>query len=236
MKSQWFKKKESAIKLRVAGHSIRNIEQRLGIQRSTLSGWFKNISLTTEQKENLKQITRNKVIKNLENARKKAVEWHHKQKKVRLNTAKSEALHTLSEVDINNKYVMELALSLLYLGEGAKTPITALGNSNPAVLKFFIKCMIDLYGVDLSNIKCELHLRADQNVETVKSFWATQLKIPKSNFRYCVDKRTVGKKTYNNYNGVCTVVCGSIAIQRRLMFLVDEYFKKLSIEGVIAQW
>ncbi len=49
MISEWYNLKESAVSLRRSGDSIRDIEIKLGIPRSTLSGWFKNIQLTDSQ-------------------------------------------------------------------------------------------------------------------------------------------------------------------------------------------
>ena len=51
MISKWFELKDEAISLRKKGKSIRNIEERLKIPRSTLSGWLKNIELSKSQKK-----------------------------------------------------------------------------------------------------------------------------------------------------------------------------------------
>ena len=58
MKSKWYELKENAIKLRQQGFSIGKIERDLGIPRSTLSGWLKNIKLTARQKELLEEFAR----------------------------------------------------------------------------------------------------------------------------------------------------------------------------------
>jgi len=46
MVTRWFDIKDKALDLRQKGKSIRFVEKKLGIPRSTLSGWFKNIILT----------------------------------------------------------------------------------------------------------------------------------------------------------------------------------------------
>ena len=53
MKSQWYKFKDEAIKLRRDGASLRDVEKRLKIPRSTLSYWFKDVDVTARQKEKL---------------------------------------------------------------------------------------------------------------------------------------------------------------------------------------
>ena len=142
MKSRWYELKDDAIKLRKRGFSIVKIENELGITRSTLSGWFKNIKLTSKQKE--------KLLKNkydaLARARKKAVIWQNLQKEKRLKKAKDSALKTLKNININDSNITELALALLYLGEGTKKTLdTALSNTDPLVLNFFLLALKDIY-------------------------------------------------------------------------------------------
>ena len=128
MTSKWYELKDSAIKLRQRGFSIGEIERRLGIPRSTLSGWLKNIKLTAEQKEKLLQKWKNGLIK----ARQGAVVWHNAQKAERIKEAEKSAKETLKNINLNDKNILELALAFLYLGEGSKNnPETALGSSIP---------------------------------------------------------------------------------------------------------
>lgn len=228
MKSKWFEYKGKALKLRNKGLSIRIIENKLGVPRSTLSNWFKDVKLSKEQKDKLLFNWR----KGLVEARKKAVVWHNKQKEKRLREAKDEALKVVNDIDISNKNIVELALAILYLGEGSKKNLeTAIGSSDPLILKFFVAILKKVYKIDISKIKCELYLRADQNSQQMKSFWSNELNLPLDNFqRVSFDKRTVGSKTYEYYNGVCNVRCGNVAIQRKLVYLSDIFIKKILVK------
>lgn len=225
MKSKWYKLKNKVIKIRQQGVSMSVIEHKYGITRSTLSSWFKKVKLTATQKK--------KLLKNsndaLAIARRKAVLWHNKQKQKRIKEAQQQALQTLKNINIKNKYTLELVLAILYLGEGGKTiSETNIGSSNQLILKFFLSCLKKIYNFDIKKIKCELHLRADQNSEKTKRFWAKELKLPLKNFKQItVDKRTLGSKTFPYYKGVCTLRCGNVAIKRRLLFLADFFCKKI---------
>lgn len=231
MRSKWFRLKTTAVALRQKGNSIRDIENRLKIPRSTLSGWLKNINLTKIQQHRLER----RWIKALVKARKKAVIWHNQQKKLRLETARKEALTVLSKISIENKSIIELALAMLYLGEGGKTNATVIGNSDPLILKFFIYALEEIYGLDVNKIKCELHLRADQNPEEIKAFWSKKLNIPLSSFTSTsIDLRTTGRPTYNTYHGVCILQCGNIAIQRRLVYLGKSFCEKLAKKRAVS--
>ena len=225
MRSKWYELKEKALLLRTQGVSIRTVERRLGIPRSTLSGWFRNVSLSDTHKNELTRRWENALIK----ARRKAVLWHNAQKKQRLQEAKDAALKTLLNINVADTDILELTLALLYLGEGSKKTIgTAIGSSDPLILKFFLAILKKVYSLNPAKIRCELHLRADQNPETTKLFWAKELQLPLTSFRYItLDRRTIGSKTYPGYHGVCDIRCGTAEIQRKLLCLSDLFCNKV---------
>lgn len=226
MISRWFQYKREAIQLRKQGYSMNQIEHKFGIARSTLSGWFKKVKLTSTQRKKLAGNSKIALVA----ARKKAVLWHNAQKQKRIEEAKLQAIESLKHINIHNNYTCELALAILYLGEGTKaTPDTSMGSSDPLILKFFLSCLKKIYGLDAKKIKCELHLRADQNPITLKRFWAKELNIPLSNFKQTtIDRRTVGSKTYPSYKGVCVLRCGNVAIQRKLLFLSRSFCEQIA--------
>lgn len=139
--------------------------------------------------------------------------------------AAQEAAKTLAKIDCADDAIVELALALLYLGEGMKkTEYTAIGNSDPVILKFFVTMLQRLYGIRPNEMKCELHLRADQNPVEISKYWAKTLGIPLSNFRKpSFDQRTAGRPTYPNYKGVCLVYGGRVAIQRKLVYIATTF-------------
>lgn len=225
MASKWFDKKEEAIKLRKRGLSFNEIKNKLGISKSTMSGWFRDVLLTDQQKNKLSD----QRCKGLIRARKKASEWHRKEKEKRLLCAKDEAELVLNELSLNNKNILELALAMLYMGEGIKgNKETGLGNSNPLILKAFLCILRKNYKIDITKIRCELYLRDDQNEKKIKSFWAKELKLPMENFKYVhFDKRTRGSKTFPDYKGVCMLRCSNVAIQRKLLNISSGFCERI---------
>ena len=229
MLSKWFELKPKALKLRRSGLSLKKIETRLGIPRSTLSGWLKDVELTKTQKAKLDRDWRNALVK----ARKYAVLWHNSQKRIRLEEARKEAQVVLGRLDIKNKEVLDLALAMLYLGEGFKSATkTGIGNSDPLILNFFISGLEQNYGFSRKKVKCDLHLRADQNPFKLKRYWSRILKIPLSNFiSVSIDQRTAGKKTYRGYKGVCVLNFATVAIQRKLIYLSEQFCRNIVALG-----
>ena len=144
MTSKWSELKSDAIILRKQGKSLPYVHAKLGIPKSTLSYWFKDITLTEKQKEKLDEDWKSALIK----AREGAVKWHNREKLERLQLAEREGLDLLSRIDMNDASITELALALLYLGEGTKAKDeTGMGSSDPLILKFFITCLRKIYGV-----------------------------------------------------------------------------------------
>lgn len=202
------------------------IEKRYGIPRSTLSGWFKNIHLTEAQRTRLMRNRQDGWKK----AREKAVLAHNATKEKRIQAAKEEATVTLKALEITPE-LLDIALAMLYFGEGAKKNTTSIANSNPLVLRFVLSVFYKNYGIKPEDIRCDLHLRYDQDGEALKAYWAQQLSLPLSQFKHIAyDKRTEGKPSYDHYKGVCVVTCHKIAIQRKLVSLYNQFCTRVSKE------
>ena len=128
----------------------------------------------------------------------------------------------------SNKNIIELGLAMLYLGEGAKkSPTTSIGNSDPLILKFFLKILTNIYEIKINKIAFYLHLRSDQNPRYMKKYWSGELNVPIERFgKVSIDKRTLKTKTYSHYKGVCVINCGNVAIQRKLVYIGRKFCKK----------
>jgi transposase-like protein len=224
MKSQWFEYKDQVIALRKQGVSMTKIERDFGVARSTLSVWFRGIELTENQ--------RTKLMKNSADgwklARVKAAETHRAKKLQRLIKADMEAMSTLKTIPMSSA-VLDLAFAMLYLGEGAKDGGTSIASSNPKILRFVLYVLRRNYSVGPESIRCDLHLRMDQDGTALKHYWSKELNLPLYCFKYCAfDKRSSGKKTYDHYMGVCVVSCGNIAIQRKIISLYNLFCEKVA--------
>jgi hypothetical protein len=219
-----FELKEKAIAMRQSGMSMTVIEQKLGVARSTLSGWFKTVQLTDEQRLRLKKNSLDGWTK----ARVRAVESHRAQKELRLLTAKQEAQKILDKIELSDE-TLELAFAMLYLGEGAKNGRTSIASSDPKILKFVLAVLKRNYQITPSMVRCELHLRADQESQASIQYWSDTLGIPVQQFRGVFhDQRTIGRPTYDHYKGVCVLYCGSIAIQRKLVYLYNLFCERVA--------
>lgn len=225
MISRWAHLKDDALQLRKRGRSIKEIRSKLGVPLSTLSGWVRNVSLSAGQRKRLHKRWREGLVA----ARVAAVKWHNAQKAVRMEEAKRAAMTVLNEIP-KSAWAVELALAMLYLGEGSKTNgQTTLASSDSRIARFFIQSVRRLYNVLPTDIKCHLHLRADQDPKRLTRYWARELGLRTSNFgKPLIDKRTIKSTTYPRYKGVCAIRCGRVAIQRRLMYIANGFCDTLA--------
>lgn len=72
----------------------------------------------------------------------------------------------------------------LYWGEGTKANKHSirLGNTDPELIKTFVKFLTELYGVPKDGLKFGLQLFTDVNPESALSFWTTELGVKRSQF------------------------------------------------------
>ena len=135
------------------------------------------------------------------------------------------------DVNTFSKRDLFLAGLFLYWGEGTKASncSVVLTNTNPAMLKFFIK-WLELFGVEKKNLKVKLHLYSDMNIKKSLDFWSKELKIPINQFQKSYIKKTSSKSiTYKNGfgKGTCSVIFNNRDIWEYIMMGL-KYISKIS--------
>lgn len=155
------------------------INANLGISKSTLSTWFKNMPFSPN-KAVLKRIQFGP-IKSAEISHNKKVREIEKMKKVGI-----EEIGVLSKRDI---WLLGLGL---YLGEGSKShEIIRIINSNPEIINLAIKWFKKICGLSQQNITIALHLYPDSDIKKCVRFWKRVTGLKQTNFRKTqIDNRT----------------------------------------------
>lgn len=97
----------------------------------------------------------------------------------------------------------------LYWGEGNKRNrhSVRLGNTDPGIVKEFIRFLTELCGVDKVKLKFGLQIFSDTNPDTAIDFWTSSLGVKASQFTKVIITPSRGVGTYKNkcVNGVITV-------------------------------
>lgn len=112
----------------------------------------------------------------------------------------------------------------LYWGEGNKANknIVKLGNSNPALLREFIKFLIKFFKIDKKDLRFHLHTFTDIKISDAYDYWIKELKIKKSQF-YKPTVTITGKLgNYRNKSkfGVLTVYYANTKLRNILVNLL----------------
>lgn len=211
--------KELALRFRLAGKSYREIEVKLGVARSTLSGWLKNVSLSLEQREDL----RKRWLVGTALGRMRGSAANHLKKLDMQKGVDGEVKSFISNLPIDRN-MLELFLAGLYLGDGFKVNgRVGLGNANPRIVLLFVQLLRNLYNIDEGKLRAQIFARLDQREEDLIAYWSRLLRIGPSRFHKTqFDIRTIKKPTRDDYHGVCSVVISDTRLQRRILAIGAE--------------
>jgi len=222
MRAKSEKRLEAERLRREEGLSYNEIAARTGISKSTLSYWLRDISLTPEQKARLQERLR------ANRATFAARAWPINRERYR--RAREQAYQAGADVVAtlpDEPSVEELALAMLYLGDGSKTGgVVRMASVNPDILAYFVGALKHLYNVDERRISCRLHLveAAREREQQLVQWWSECLGLPRENFRKSTfDSRSQVSQVTDDYHGVCIVTYSDTYLQQRILGLARTY-------------
>lgn len=214
--------------LRAKGHTYTEINEKLGtnIPKASMSYICKGVVLTGDELENLNK----RLLMQLAISRQKALAAN---RNLQLSIRESIRKRNMEFNKLSDREA-KIALSLLYLGEGAKYKSHRglyLGSSDPKIIIIYLGLMKRCYGAEPKEFKARVSYRADQNLEDLEKFWSKLTKIPKSNFyKTKPDPRTIGKPTLRSeYKGVCVLTRKGTEIQLELQAIADIIFENMGM-------
>lgn len=194
--------KAQAINMRMQGMSYSQIKGELGVSKGTLSAWLQDYPLSRERINELRGWSERRIEK-------------YRETKARKKRARLAAVYERASKEIGTLSEREVFIAglFLYWGEGSKTQdtLTAISNTDPAVLVFFIQ-WIELLGVSRDSLKVCVHLYLDMDVETELEYWSQVLNVPRTAFRKPYIKtssRSGLTYTQKFVHGTCNILYGS---------------------------
>ena len=204
------------------GMSYNEIAASMGISKGTLSFWLRDVPLTPEQEQRLQdRLWANRAgfaARALPTNRKR-----HAQAREDAWRAGASVIEQLPE----DRSVDELALAMLYLGEGSKSRHRVqLASMDVRIMRYYVGTLIRLYNVDVCRMSVRLNLvEAARSIEfELKLWWSSHLGIPLERFvRSQYDARNTTLVLTHDYHGVCTVSLGDTFLQQRLLGLAQAY-------------
>jgi len=214
--------REQAIKLRTEKNlSYGEIRKRLDIPKSTLSYWLREFPISEERILEL----RRQGWKKSEAGRERFRNTMREKKKLKDREVYNKYKKRFAEF---SKDVFLAAGLMLYLGEGGKknNARISLANTDPMIIKFFIKWMIDFLGIAEENIKAQLHLYENMDIDKEEKFWENELGLPKTQF-YKSAIRKLQKKSFSykeSYrHGTCSIYVLGVEKKREVMMAIQAF-------------
>ena len=211
--------------MRGSGKTYAEIQKVIGVNipKGTLSYWCRLVNLNEKQQKRISDLK----FKNLKIARAKALTVNKKIREGYLRSVELRNVHLSKFLD--NKDIKKMLLAMLYLGEGAKWKShrgLQLGSSSPDILRLYVKLLRDCFNVSEKRLTAMIYYRADQNLGNLINFWSKVTGIPIGSFyKSKPDKRTKGKKTWDDYHGVCAVMGPGTDIQLELEAIAKMFFR-----------
>jgi len=215
------KLKMKARELRKKGLSIKEIQKRLGVSRSSASLWVRDIKLSKEQLEKLYLNKRTGALKGSIVAAMNKV----KEREELTQRLVKEGIKEVGELSKRDKFVIGIAM---YFAEGDKTGRhVAFSNSNPYSIKFMMDWLREFCKVPEARFRGSLYLHDNLNEKKAKQFWSKLTKIPLSQFTktYIVKNNPHRLRKTKHAYGVFRIRVSDVNLHRKIMGWISGIFK-----------
>jgi predicted transcriptional regulator len=216
-------KKVIAIGLRKKGLSFREIRQKLGVSKSSVSLWVRGVKLTKEQKKVLANRVSNKtsyskMMAGAEGARKKGEENRNFWRRLGHEDAKKR----------NWLYTVDC---MLYWAEGYKKNnwhTVKFSNSDLSMVKLFMRFLENSLEINKKDITVYINCYTDiHSLGEIEKYWVRNLNIKTRQLRKTTaDNRPLCTKRKINGAlewGTCCIVVNNTSAIQRIYGSIEEY-------------
>lgn len=215
IKRRWGEGRDEATALRLQGKSYREIQERLGIPKSTLSNWLSDVPLSEEQRAALDE-------RQVDGIRSRAVAIRGGRIR-RTEVLQQEAAAEIGELSDRELFLLGVAM---YWAEGSKekpwgraTQMSMI-NSDAAVIRLFLR-WLEVVGVDPADLIYRLSIHESADVDAAHRYWSAVVNAEESQWRRPSLKRhrpsTVRHNVGSTYVGCLVVsVRRSTSLHRRV--------------------
>lgn len=197
------------VALRRRGYSYNEILKIVRVAKSTLSVWLRKVRLSEKQKQRLS-------LKKIEAGKRGALVQREKRLRT-IHQIKAEAKKEISKIKITKINLWLIGL-MLYWAEGSKEKLDSkptgikFSNSDPSMIKLFVKWLVEICKVQKNHIIYELYIHDNSRnrLAIIKSYWAKNLGVSAGNIqRVYYKKNKVGSNRKNigdQYKGLVRVI------------------------------
>lgn len=214
-----------ARELRKGGESVKEIAKELGVSKSSVSWWVRDIALTDIQIALLKI----REIRGKELGRFKTMQILREKRINYIKEFDQGGIDRLSSLTNREFFILGLGL---YWAEGGKTirnKRVEFCNSDPRMIKFLILWLLTCFSVPREDLRCVVGINQihTPREEIVKKYWSEITSIPLDQFRKTSFKKVSSSKVYANYEEHYGTLSILVAKSTRLYFEIMGLIKAL---------
>lgn len=215
--------KETARDLRNQGASFSQIREKLGIPKSTLHYWVRDLGPSPYQ-------TPEAMAERFKKIQKLGALANKKKKESQLEEIILKCKEDVSPINLEDKTFLKALLAMLYWAEGSKTGgAVKFVNTDPRLALLYITLLRRCYEIDEEKIRLRLHLHYYHKIGETKKFWTELLNVPDGKVgKIYIKKRSVTKRFRRNFMGICFVIYHDVKLQRYILNFGVELGKKIN--------
>ena len=190
-----------ARELRAQAWTLLDIANELGVAKSSVSTWVRDVDFEPNPKRTARKRGPNKL------QRAKAAE---------IERFRIEGIERIGELTDREFLMAGLGL---YAGDGAKTGgCLKFANSNPQIIRFFCHWLRRFFDIDEGRLRIRLYLHDDLGLEPAEVFWSTLTGVPRTQFQKPHRPRADATMRSNRHvHGCCHVIYSSTPLLREII-------------------
>jgi hypothetical protein len=204
-----------ARELRAQGHTLADIATVLGVAKSSVSLWVRDVELTPSPR------------------RTGAQRRPHPAHEAKLRQIEELNAEGITRIGVLSAEAFLAAGAALYAGEGSKGDGSVkFANTDPKIVSFFCAWLRRFFEIDESRLRAKVYLHAGLDLDAAELHWSAVTGIPRSQFgkAYRPEPRHGIRHTKHEY-GCAYVVYACATTHRRIMGLVRALLTSGAIPG-----
>lgn len=167
--------RQQAIELRKQGHSISDIASKIGVAKSSVSLWVREVTLDDSTLLDLKHRSHSAIA--IEKRRSARLKNEAKKRTAIIANASSEFGGMVSNREL------WLAGIALYWAEGGKTRrLIRFSNGDPAMIQLMMRFFREICAVPEEKLRGYIHIHPNLDATAAESYWSSLTGIPLTQF------------------------------------------------------
>ncbi len=206
---------ERAREMRARNMTLQDIADDLGVSKSSVSLWVRDVELTPSKRRTGPQRRPNAL---------------HEAKLAQITALNAEGLERIGRLSDEAFLVAGVAL---YAGEGAKTDGNVIfANTDPKMVAFFCAWLRRYFDLEETRLRVRVYLHQGLDLDAAHRYWSEVTAVPLDQFRAPYRAEANPSIRRNKHEHGCVYVAyGCSATHRRIMGLVRALLSSEAIPG-----